>query len=49
MTIEEARKLLWDAAKDLSDEDIQRVIDFITSLWHIGIESYLSERKLQQS
>jgi len=44
MTLEEARKILWDDGKELSDEEIQRTIDFIQAVCSIVIEDYLSER-----
>ena len=46
MTIEEAKRILWDDWKTMSDKEIQLVIDLIQSIVQIEIEDYLSEKKL---
>ncbi|MCK9466732.1 MAG: hypothetical protein M0P94_00145 [Candidatus Absconditabacterales bacterium] len=46
MTIEEAKRILGDDGKTMSDKEIQLVIDLIQSIVQIEIEDYLSEKKL---
>lgn len=44
MTIEKARQLLWDEYKDLSNEQIQKLIDMLKSICSIVVENYINER-----
>lgn len=44
MTVEEAKEILWDDAKELSDKEIQMAIDLIQAICSIVIEDYLLER-----
>ncbi len=44
MTIEQAREILWDDAKELSDEELQMAIDLIQAICSIVIDDYLSEK-----
>ena len=47
ITIEEARELLGDSAKNMSDEEIDKVVDNLDSLARAFIQSYLrGEMKL---
>ena len=51
MTVEEARKLMGDLWKDyesMTDEEIQRLIDYIDAISSFAIEEYLKE-KLQNN
>ena len=42
MTIKEARKILGNAATNLSDEQVQRYIFDCTALAHIIVDSFIS-------
>jgi|BioPla2DNA2_1021312.scaffolds.fasta_scaffold453412_1 hypothetical protein len=44
MDIVTAREILWDDAKELSNEELQMAIDLIQAICSIVIEDYLSER-----
>lgn len=44
MSIEKARQLLWDEYKDLSNEEVQKLIDMLKSICSIVIEDYIKER-----
>lgn len=48
MTIEEARNLLWKDYESMTDEEIQRLIDYIDAISSFAIEEYLKE-KLQNN
>lgn len=41
MTIEEAREILGDVAKDMSDSEIDKVVDNLDSLARAYIQSYM--------
>lgn len=44
MTIEKARQLLWDEYKDLSNEEVQKLIDMLKSICSIVVEDYIKDR-----
>lgn len=44
MTIEKARQLLWDEYKNLSNEEVQKLIDMVKSICSIVVEDYLQDR-----
>jgi hypothetical protein len=44
MTIDKARQLLWDEYKDLSDEEVKKLIDMVKSICSIVVENYINER-----
>lgn len=48
MTVEEARNLLWKDYESMTDEEIQRLIDYIDAISSFAIEEYLKE-KLQNN
>ena len=41
MKIDVARKLLWSEYDNLSDEEIQRLIDMLKSICSIVVEDYI--------
>lgn len=41
MTIEEARKILGEVAKDMSDTEIEKVVDNLDNLAGAFIQSYM--------
>lgn len=45
MLIEKARLLLWDKYEDLSDGDIQKLIDMLKSICSIVVECYIQEKE----
>ena len=44
MDLEKAKTLLWEDAKEMSDEEIQKTIDLIQAIVDIIIENHLSKR-----
>ncbi len=44
MSIEKARQLLWENYKNLSDEEIQKLIDMLRSICSIIVEDYVKNR-----
>ena len=45
ITIEEARKFLPERLQKLTDEEIQKVLDFFYAFWHIMIDNILYKNK----
>ena len=43
MKIDVARKLLWSEYDNLSDEEIQRLIDMLKSICSIVVEDYINK------
>lgn len=42
MELEKARQILWDSGEELSNEEIQRVIDLLRWICRIVIDEYLN-------
>jgi len=45
ITIEKARALLGDTAKDMSDEEVEEITSHLRMLAEICIDSYLSKKR----
>lgn len=43
MTIDQARKRLPDNMKDLPDEEIQEIINFVYAVVHLTLDNYKQE------
>lgn len=44
VTIEKAREILWEDYKTMTDEEIQRIIDYINAICSLVIEEYVNEK-----
>ena len=44
MNIEKARQLLWDEYKDVSNEEIQKILDMLKSICSIVVEDHIKNR-----
>lgn len=44
MSIQKARQLLGEEYKDLSNEEIEQLIDMLKSICSIVVENYINER-----
>lgn len=44
MRIEEARKILWKSCNALTDEEIQKLVDYIWSICSFVLECYIQEK-----